>query len=71
MKKNGTTAFALALLFFAVFAIDVAMGAFRVGAFLNDVSEMLMLFAAVVCFVVGILARAAAINPSPTKQTAE
>lgn len=71
MKKNGTTAFALALLFFAVFAINVALGAFRAGVFLNDLSEMLTLFAAVICFVVGILARAAARDPSQAKQTAK
>lgn len=71
MKKNGTSAFALALLLFAVFAINVAMGALRAGVFLNDVSEMLMLFAAVICFVVGIIARAAADSPDKAKQTVE
>ena len=70
MKKDGTMAFALSLLIFAIFAANVVMGAFRAGVFLNDVGEMLMLFAAVICFVIGILGRQAADRSSRANQTA-
>ena len=45
---------------FAVFALNVGMGAFGGGPFLGDVGEMLLLFAASIAFVVAILKREAA-----------
>lgn len=44
---------------FAVFFANVALGAFGGGGFLNDVGEMLVLFAASVLFVAAILKREA------------
>lgn len=46
-----------ALVCFAIFFTNVALGAARAGVFLGDVAEMLTLFAAAILFVVGILAR--------------
>ncbi|RLK11120.1 hypothetical protein [Ruegeria conchae] len=40
---------------FIVFFANVALGAFGGGAFLGDVGEMLVLFAASILFVVAIL----------------
>ena len=45
---------------FAVYFTNVALGAFAGGAFLGDVSEMLVLFVASILFVVAILQREAA-----------
>ncbi|KPA23347.1 hypothetical protein shim_04140 [Shimia sp. SK013] len=42
---------------FAVFFANVALGAFAGSAFLGDVGEMLVLFAASILFVVAILKR--------------
>lgn len=47
---------------FAVYFSNVVMGAFGGNAFLGDVSEMLVLFAATILFVVAILKREAARN---------
>jgi hypothetical protein len=44
---------------FAVFFANVALGAFGGGAFLGDVGEMLVLFAASILFVAAILKREA------------
>jgi hypothetical protein len=44
-----------AVIFFAVFVSNVALGALADGAFMGDVSEMLVLLCASVCFVVAIL----------------
>lgn len=62
MEKAANPAFALAALFFAAFLASVIGGAFSLGFRLGDVPEMLTLFAAVICFVVGILGREAAVN---------
>jgi hypothetical protein len=62
MKKAANPAFALAALLFAVFVASVLGGAFGLGFRLGDVPEMLTLFAAVICFVIGILGREAAAN---------
>lgn len=40
---------------FAVFFANVALGAFAGAAFLSDIGEMLVLFAASILFVVAIL----------------
>ena len=50
----------LSLIVFAVFFSNVALGAFADVAFLNDVGEMLVLFAATILFVVAILQKEAA-----------
>ncbi|MEP5761841.1 MAG: hypothetical protein ABJ327_21535 [Litoreibacter sp.] len=44
---------------FAVFFLNVALGAFAGEAFLGDVGEMLVLFVAVLLFVVAILKKEA------------
>lgn len=44
---------------FAVFFANVALGAFAGSAFLGDVGEMLVLFAAAILFVIAILKREA------------
>ena len=45
---------------FAVYFANVALGAFAGGGFLGDVSEMLVLLAASILFVVAILQKEAA-----------
>jgi hypothetical protein len=45
---------------FLVFAVNVALGSFASASFLGDVSEMLVLFAAAIFFVVAIIQREAA-----------
>lgn len=45
---------------FAVFFVNVAMGAFAEASFLGDVGEMVVLFFASVLFVVAILRKEAA-----------
>jgi hypothetical protein len=47
------------LIVFAVFFLNVALGAFADAAFLGDVGEMLVLFAAAILFVVAILQKEA------------
>ncbi|SLN23857.1 hypothetical protein [Pseudooctadecabacter jejudonensis] len=44
---------------FAIFFLNVALGAFADSAFLGDVGEMLVLFCATVLFVVAILKKEA------------
>ena len=53
---------AASLAMFAVFAVNVALGAASGSAFLSDVGEMLVLFAASALFVVAILKQEAARN---------
>ena len=50
---------AISGLFFAVFALNVVLGAFWGSAFLGDVGEMLVLLAASASFVVAILKKEA------------
>jgi hypothetical protein len=50
----------LATLFFAIIWLNVGLGSFGGKAFLSDVGEMLVLFAATIFFVVAILKREAA-----------
>lgn len=59
MRRRGTLALAAAAACFVLFTLNVALGAFRAGAYLGDLHEMLVLLAAVVFFVIGILAREA------------
>ncbi len=51
---------ALSAITFAVFAVNVGLGAFAGNAFLGDVGEMLVLFATSIFFVVAILQKEAA-----------
>lgn len=46
--------------FFAVLAVNVGIGSMGGQVFLGDVGEMLVLFAASICFVVAILQKEAA-----------
>lgn len=50
---------AASVVVFAIYFANVAMGAFAGAAFLSDVSEMLVLFAASILFVVAILRKEA------------
>jgi hypothetical protein len=58
--RPGRLPLLAALICFAVFFANVVAGAFRLGAFFGDVSEMLTLFAASILFVVGVLEKEAA-----------
>ena len=51
---------AASIVVFVIYFANVAMGAFAQAAFLGDVGEMLVLFAASILFVVAILKREAA-----------
>jgi len=44
---------------FCIFFTNVSFGAARMGVFLGDLNEMLMLFAASILFVIGVLGREA------------
>lgn len=48
------------IILFIIFAVNVGLGSAGRGEFMGDVSEMLVLFAAVVLFVAAILKREAA-----------
>jgi hypothetical protein len=50
---------AASIIVFVVYFTNVALGAFAGSAFLGDVGEMLVLFAAVILFVVAILQKEA------------
>ena len=50
---------AASIIVFAIYFANVALGAFASSAFLGDVSEMLVLFAASILFVVAILKKEA------------
>ncbi|WP_424830436.1 hypothetical protein [Ruegeria sp.] len=60
-NQNGeaTLFLALSVGLFAVFAANVALGAFNATQYLSDVGEMLVLFAASIAFVVATLRREA------------
>ena len=66
MIRNGTLPLLAALICFIVFFTNVAMGAAKMGVFMGDVREMLMLLATAILFVIGILRREAT---SPKKTT--
>ncbi|MEM9147616.1 MAG: hypothetical protein AAGC57_15625 [Pseudomonadota bacterium] len=59
MIRSGTAALLAALVLFAAYFGNVAMGAAGLGAPLGDVPEMLTLLAAAIAFVAGVLAREA------------
>ena len=50
---------AASIIVFAIYFANVALGAFAGSAFLGDVGEMLVLFAASILFVVAILKKEA------------
>ena len=60
MGRSGGIALLGALILISAFFGNVALGAFGAGSVLGDVTEMLMLFAAAILFVIGVLAREAA-----------
>lgn len=64
MIRNGRPAFLAAILCFALFAINVLLGAYASPRLFGDRIEMLALFAATLFFVAGILAREAAVHAS-------
>jgi hypothetical protein len=55
--RSGIPALWLALLLSAGFFADVALGAATGASLLSDVSQMLLLFAASIAFVIGTLQR--------------
>lgn len=56
MKHNrGRAALWVAAVVFLIFLSNVALGGARMGTFLDDVGEAVVLFVSVVFFVVGIL----------------
>lgn len=59
MNRQGNPALIAALICFAIFFGNVAVGAAGKGVYLGDVAEMLMLLAAAILFVIGVLAREA------------
>ena len=66
MLARGRPALIAALACFLVFFANVAVGAAGRPVFLGDVLEMLVLFAAVLLFVAGVLVREAQDGPSPS-----
>jgi len=59
MTSQGTPALVAALICFVIYFGNVAAGAAGAGVLLGDVAEMLMLLAASVLFVAGVLMREA------------
>lgn len=55
MKGGERLALAAAVVLFAFFFANVALGAARMSVMLSDVGEMLVLFASCICFVIAIL----------------
>lgn len=53
-----------AVLLFAIFVVNVVLGALSGSPFLGDIGEMLMLFAASIAFVVAVLRREEAAKSS-------
>ncbi|MFV2051587.1 hypothetical protein [Aliiroseovarius sp. YM-037] len=49
-----------AIILFVIFAANVGLGSMTGSAFLSDISEMLLLFATAILFVVAIIKREAA-----------
>lgn len=69
MRNGGRAAFVVAAIVFLVFLSNVALGGARIGTFLDDVGEAVVLFVAVCFFVVGILRAEAADSPGPTENS--
>ncbi|XWN32608.1 MAG: hypothetical protein ROR55_05745 [Devosia sp.] len=66
MAKLGSTVLVIALLLFTAFFANVLAGALRWGEVLNDKSQLLLLLATSVTFVVGILMKEAAARENKT-----
>ena len=69
MIRNGGPPLIAALICFLVYFGNVAMGAAGLGVLLGDVAEMLALFVAALLFVIGVLAREAAVTAETTTST--
>ncbi|KIC42155.1 hypothetical protein RA27_01785 [Ruegeria sp. ANG-R] len=54
----------IAVVLFAIFVVNVVLGALSGSPFLGDIGEMLMLFAASIAFVVAVLRREEAAKDS-------
>jgi hypothetical protein len=65
--RSGTLALAIAALCLAGFTADVALGAVSQQSVIGDVGEMLVLFAACVAFVTGVLQKERAAGLRPTR----
>jgi len=61
-QSQGRAALLIAVAVFLIFLSNVALGSARMGTFLDDVGEAVVLFVAVGFFVVGILRAEAAAN---------
>ncbi len=55
LARNGRLALWFALLLTAVFGANVASGKFNNSVFMSDVAEALILFAASIFFVIGVI----------------
>lgn len=55
MRGGGRAALGGAVALFALYLVNVFLGAAQAGVLLGDVAEMLTLFGACVCFVIAIL----------------
>jgi len=54
MRRIGRVSILAAASLFAVYFLNVLLGAMRIGVFMNDVKEMLTLFGACIFFVIAI-----------------
>ena len=55
MNKLAKTTLTISSIFFAVFVLNVSMGAFGQKPLLNDIQEMLSLFIAAILFAASVL----------------
>ncbi|MBD3625413.1 MAG: hypothetical protein HUJ24_08565 [Rhodobacteraceae bacterium] len=65
MRNLARAALIAALILFLAFFANVAASAYGRGSMLGDVSEMLVLFASSLLFVIGVLAREALAGAAP------
>ncbi|MFK7867018.1 MAG: hypothetical protein AB8B77_06240 [Alphaproteobacteria bacterium] len=55
MKASISYFLVLSGIFFLIFFLNVVMGSLKMPTFLPDIAEMLLLFAACILFVIGVL----------------
>jgi hypothetical protein len=55
--EEKSLALLISIILFGIFCADIFLGAFTGTSFLNDVQEMLVLFATTIAFVVAVLRR--------------
>ena len=55
MNRPERLAFAATAVLFAIFLVNIVLGAARVATVLSDVGEMLVLFGACIAFVIAVL----------------